>query len=173
MEYIMSLFEDNEKLKLAKAVLNHTKTVANDYIEKHSKPAPNINEDEIYEIVMLEIEKNNKVKSTWARALAQSEGDNKKAQSLYINMRVSELVQEEKEKIISYKEFERARQITQVEANKKRLLAEKENNIVDQEAKKCFEEEGKPSSDLEETHGKELIVVIIILMIIFIIPLVL
>ncbi len=29
---------------------------------------PDINEDEIYENVMIEIEKDNKVKSTWARA---------------------------------------------------------------------------------------------------------
>ena len=101
----MGLFEDNEKLKLAKAVVNHTKTVANEYIEKHSKPTPDINEDKIYENVMLEIEEDKKVKSTWARALAQSEGDDKKAQSLYIKLRVSELVQKEKDLIEKHNQY--------------------------------------------------------------------
>ena len=58
-----------------------------------------INEDEIYEQVMIEVEQDNKVKSTWAKALSQSDGDDKKAQSLYIKLRVDTLIQERKEQI--------------------------------------------------------------------------
>jgi len=44
-------------------------------------------EDEIYEKIMLEIEEDNKIKSTWAKVLSQSDGDKDKAESLYINLR--------------------------------------------------------------------------------------
>ncbi|MAC83379.1 MAG: hypothetical protein CL624_04520 [Arcobacter sp.] len=88
---------------LTKAVYNHSKDIAgeikpaiNEYKEKHSSVNQDknkinvdtiINEDEIYEKVMLEIEEDRKVKSTWAKALAQSEGNKDKAESLYINFR--------------------------------------------------------------------------------------
>lgn len=48
---------------------------------------PVLSEDEIYEKIMLEIDDNEKVRSTWAKALAQSEGDMNKAKALYINFR--------------------------------------------------------------------------------------
>jgi hypothetical protein len=99
---------------LAKAVINHSKELVqevkptiNNYIQKHNKideivikdnlKVEDINEDEIYEQVLHEIEKDDKVKSTWAKALSQSDGDDKKAQSLYIKSRVEFLVQEKKE----------------------------------------------------------------------------
>lgn len=47
-----------------------------------------MNEDEIYEKVMLEIEEDRKIRATWAKALAQSDGDQGKAEALYIQMRV-------------------------------------------------------------------------------------
>ena len=85
---------------LSKAVYNHSKDIVNDikpaineYKEKHQtnkKDTSNISsidEDKIYEKVMLEIEEDNKVKSTWARALAQSEGNKDKAESIYIKER--------------------------------------------------------------------------------------
>lgn len=53
-----------------------------------------INEDEIYEKIMIEIEEDKKVKSTWAKALAQSDGDKNKAESIYIKMRVDEIQSE-------------------------------------------------------------------------------
>ena len=93
---------------LSKAVYNHSKDIVNDikpaineYKEKHSITKTEnemtqslnseINEDEIYEKIMIEIEQDNKVKSTWAKALSQSDGDDKKANSLYINLRVQEI----------------------------------------------------------------------------------
>ena len=127
---------DNTNKSLAKAVINHSKEFVqevkptiNNYIEKHNKIDEivikndskiennmifeNINEDEIYEQVLHEIEKDDKVKSTWAKALSQSDGDDKKAQSLYIKLRVDFLI-EEKKKIIEnqkreYEELEKKR----------------------------------------------------------------
>jgi len=46
------------------------------------------NDDAIYEQVMLEIEEDRKVKSAWARALAESDGDVSRVESLYIQFRV-------------------------------------------------------------------------------------
>lgn len=93
---------------LSKAVYNHSKDIVNDikpaineYKEKHSITKTEnemtqslnseINEDEIYEDIMIEIEQDNKVKSTWAKALSQSDGNKDKAESLYISMRFEEL----------------------------------------------------------------------------------
>lgn len=117
-------------IPLAKAVINHSKELVqevkptiNNYIQKHNKideivikdnlKVEDINEDEIYEQVLHEIEKDDKVKSTWAKALSQSDGDDKKAQSLYIKLRVDFLI-EEKKKIIEnqkreYEELEKKR----------------------------------------------------------------
>lgn len=72
--------------------LNH-KTVKNNNTQISSQ-ALNLNEDEIYEKIMLEIEEDRKIKGTWARALAQSEGNKDKAESLYINLRVQNIQEE-------------------------------------------------------------------------------
>lgn len=94
----------DSNLSLTKAVYNHTKDIAseikptiNEYKEKHSttknenqttkNTSPEINEDEIYEKIMIEIEEDKKVKSTWAKALAQSDGDKNKAEAIYIKLR--------------------------------------------------------------------------------------
>ena len=50
-----------------------------------------INEDEIYEKIMIEIENDKKIKSTWAKSFAQSNGDENKANALYINLRIEEI----------------------------------------------------------------------------------
>ena len=143
---------------LAKAVINHSKEFVqevkptiNNYIEKHNKIDEivikndskiednmifeNINEDEIYEQVMLEIEKDDKVKSTWAKALSQSDGDDKKAQSLYIKLRVDFLVQEKKEEI----ELERKK------IEEQELLIKQEVEKLEQQRleKKRLEEENR------------------------------
>ena len=93
---------------LSKAVYNHSKDIVNDikpaineYKEKHSITKTEnemtqslnseVNEDEIYEKIMIEIEQDNKVKSTWAKALSQSDGNKDKAESLYISMRFEEI----------------------------------------------------------------------------------
>ena len=154
----MSLLEDNDKLKLAKAVLNHTKTVANEYIEKHKSTTTfngvDINEDKFYEIAMLEIEEDNKVKSTWARALAQTDGNKEKLEPTYIKLRVAELIQEEKESIALYQEFERAQKIAKEEEEKK--LKEK-NKILEQEQKKRQELEERRVSKEENKDSFNLI----------------
>lgn len=51
-------------------------------------------DDEIYEQVMLEIEEDRKVKSAWARALSQANGNSGKAEALYIQFRVKTLKDE-------------------------------------------------------------------------------
>lgn len=115
-------YKSQEKIQndisLAKSVYNHSKDIAseikpaiNEYKEKHSTsnfnsqstPTVNsnisqyseiLNEDEIYEKIMIEIEEDKKVKSTWAKALAQSDGNKDKAESLYINLRVNQIKEE-------------------------------------------------------------------------------
>jgi len=97
---------------LPKAVYNHSKDIAseikptiNEYKAKHSSSNTtikektssipnNLNEDEIYEQIMIEIEEDKKVKSTWAKALAQSDGNKDKAESLYINFRFVDIKKE-------------------------------------------------------------------------------
>lgn len=114
---------ENNDISLTKAVYNHAKDLSNEikpaineYKEKHitsnftpsSTTSNNISnnlnisgnivtldENEIYEKIMLEIEEDKKVKSTWAKALAQSDGNKDKAESLYINMRFEELKYEQ------------------------------------------------------------------------------
>lgn len=102
---------NNSNPSLTKAVYNHSKDIANEikptineYKERHSTTKnenqttkimnSEINEDEIYEKIMIEIEEDKKVKSTWAKALAQSDGDKNKAESIYIKMRVDEIQSE-------------------------------------------------------------------------------
>ena len=91
----------NEKVNsddsLVKAVYNHSKDIAKEikpkveeYKQKHQNSQhnkDNLNEDKIYEEIMIEIEENKKNKSTWAKALSQSDGDKDKAESLYIKFR--------------------------------------------------------------------------------------
>lgn len=98
-----------DETSLSNAVYNHSKDIVNDikpaineYKEKHSTTKNEnqttkiinleINEDEIYEKIMIEIEEDKKIKSTWAKALAQSDGDDKKAESLYIKFRFEALI---------------------------------------------------------------------------------
>lgn len=84
---------------LAKAVYNHSKDIANEikpkvegYKDKHSQQqTTTVDNDASYEQALTEIEEDKKVKSTWAKALAQSEGNKDKAESLYINLRVKDL----------------------------------------------------------------------------------
>ena len=47
-----------------------------------------INEDKLYEQALDELEKDTKVKAIWAKALAESDGDEKKAKAFYIKDRV-------------------------------------------------------------------------------------
>ena len=96
---------NSNEISLTKAVYNHTKDIVseikptiNEYKENHttSNNNPqnnniNVNESKIYEDIMNEIEQDNKVKSTWARALSQSDGNKDKAEALYISMRFEEL----------------------------------------------------------------------------------
>ena len=97
---------------LLKAVHDHSKDMANDikptineYKEKHQTNKSNasnilsMDDNAIYEKVMIEIEEDNKVKSTWAKALAQSDGDDKKAKSIYINLRVKDIQKEQQKQI--------------------------------------------------------------------------
>lgn len=142
---------ENTKKTLAKAVINHSKELVqevkptiNNYIEKHSRNDEivikndfktednmifeDVNEDELYEQVMIEIEEDRKVKSTWAKALSQSDGDDKKAQSLYIKLRVDILVQEKKE---------------QIEIEKKRIKEQEFILKQEQEQKNLTEEQKK------------------------------
>ncbi len=123
--------ENNENINqkdtsLTKAVYNHSKDIAseikptlNEYKEKHNSLNTieketmtivsnnlEINEDEIYEKIMIEIEEDKKVKSTWAKALAQSDGDRDKAESLYIKSRFVDIKNEiKKTEIVDSKLF--------------------------------------------------------------------
>ena len=180
---------DNSQ-SLAKAVINHSKEFVqevkptiNKYIQKHNKIdeivikdnsrvddnmiSIDINEDEIYEQVMIEVEQDNKVKSTWAKALSQSDGDDKKAQSLYIKLRVDTLIQERKEQIeLERKKIEEQELLIKQEVEKleqqrlekkrlekKRLENErKEQERVEQE--KLEEEKSIPTAPAMSVNNK-------------------
>lgn len=119
--------EDNDKTinnsnpSLTKAVYNHAKDIAaeakpaiSEYKQKHATSqtqAENqhidlVDEDAIYEQVMLEIEEDRKVKSTWAKALAKSDGDREKTEALYINLRVQNIIEATQEERLKNSEAE-------------------------------------------------------------------
>ncbi|MGJ0309688.1 hypothetical protein [Aliarcobacter cryaerophilus] len=157
--------ETNENTKtLAKAVINHSKELVqevkpaiNNYIEKHTKNDEivikndskyydnaifeDINEDELYEEVMIEIEEDRKIKSTWAKALSQSDGDKDKAESLYIKLRVDFLIQEKKE---------------QIELEKKRIKEQEFILKQEQEQKKLEEEQKILQENINKTEREKL-----------------
>ncbi len=94
--------KDSSNVTIVKAVYNHGKDISSEiksdienYKVKHSSTIEEKNkildEYEIYEQIMLEIELNQKVKSAWAKALAQSKGNKDKAESMYINIRFNTL----------------------------------------------------------------------------------
>ena len=78
-----------------------------------------IDEDAIYEQVMIEIEEEKKIKSTWAKALSKSDGDYKKAESLYINLRV-QFIRDKKSSNNSNIEHESASNIHELNESKAR-----------------------------------------------------
>lgn len=63
--------------------------------KKEHKPQSVIDKDIYYEQALNEINKNNTKSSTWAKALANSDGNDSKATSLYIQYRVEELSKED------------------------------------------------------------------------------
>lgn len=111
----------NSDTSLTKAVYNHAKDIAaeakpaiSEYKQKHAisqTQAENqhidlVDEDAIYEQVMLEIEEDRKVKSTWAKALAKSDGDREKTEALYINLRVQNIIEATQEERLKNSEAE-------------------------------------------------------------------
>lgn len=127
--------ESDDSTSLTRAVYNHSKDIASEikpavdeYKQNHSSPKQaqtttlnDIDEDKIYEQVMLEIEEDKKVKSTWAKALAQSEGDKNKAEALYIKSRV-ETIQNEQNKILKLKEEQEQERQRKIAQDKKGFL---------------------------------------------------
>ena len=105
---VKEIAKKNDSNSLASAVYNHSKDIINgikpainEYKETHTLPNndsqnnnTSIDESKIYEDIMIEIEQDNKVKSTWAKALSQSDGNRDKSESLYIKMRFDEIKEE-------------------------------------------------------------------------------
>lgn len=177
----MNLSENNEKLKLVKAVLNHTKAIADEYIVKHYKPSNDIEENEFYEKIMIEIEEDRKIKSTWAKAILQSEGDDKKAQSIYIKLRIIELNQERDEiiaineenfkiqKLIEQEKFqlkkaeeEKLLQLKKAEEERKNLKERLYKEVKEHEEERKNQSSNKKNND----HTIEIIIIIILISII-------
>ena len=102
---IKEIAQKNDTNSLTSAVYNHSKDIINgikpainEYKENHTSSNNNslnnniiVNESKIYEDIMNEIEQDKKIKSTWAKALSQSDGNKDKAEALYISMRFDEL----------------------------------------------------------------------------------
>lgn len=66
----------------------------------------NINEDDFYEQAWSEVEENKQIKSIWAKAFTQSEGNSEKTKAIYMKLRVDSLKKEAEEKIhLAQKEF--------------------------------------------------------------------
>ena len=105
---IKEVAQKNDTNSLTSAVYNHSKDIINgikpainEYKETHTSPNNdcqnnniNIDESKIYEDIMIEIEQDSKVKSTWAKALSQGDGNRDKSESLYIKMRFDEIKEE-------------------------------------------------------------------------------
>ena len=126
---------------------DNIKPTVNNYIDQYdtdedstSNNIANIDEDEIYEKVMFEIEEDKKVKSTWAKALSQSDGNKDKAEATYINLRVSQLIddvnQKYKQKHISLeknkeqKEYKKLLKEEEERVFNNKLVSKKENNEI-------------------------------------------
>ncbi|TLT03401.1 DUF805 domain-containing protein [Aliarcobacter cibarius] len=157
---------------LAKPVVNHSKELfkevkptINDYIQKHSQIDNDFkyeddmifedtNEDELYEKVMIEIEEDKKIKSTWAKALALSEGNKDIAESLYIKERVFFLKNQQKE-YLKLKNDEKIKEVqiqnkvpkSSFEIAKEEYL--KNYNNRESEKEKCIDSYNKDKSELE------------------------
>jgi len=65
-----------------------------------------INEDDFYEQAWSEVEESKQIKSIWAKAFTQSEGNSEKTKAIYMKLRVDSLKKEADEKIhLAQKEF--------------------------------------------------------------------
>lgn len=107
--------EDYNSQKGKHSSLNKNTSIPNNF---------EINEDEIYEKIMMEIEKDKKIKSTWAKALSQSDGERDKAESFYIKSRFDNI----KNKIYKNIESPCLQEINKIE-EKKAYKKEKINLI--------------------------------------------
>ena len=123
--------KSNTNPSLVKAVNNHAQDIAEDakenleeYKDEHqsrknkaAETTPtseheesttvNIDEDALYEQAMNEIENDTKVKSLWAKAFANSEGNEEKAKALYIQYRVENSKRKYEEMQHRIKDFKR------------------------------------------------------------------
>lgn len=82
----------------------------------------NINEDDFYEQAWSEVEENKQIKSIWAKAFTQSEGNSEKTKAIYMKLRVDSLKKEAEEKIhLAQKKFKQ-------EATRKEAYDNKVNN---------------------------------------------
>jgi len=77
-------------------------------------------ETKLFEFVMDEINSNNRQQGTWGKAIAEKNGDLKKAEANYITLRVEELKDEiELNNIIEDEKLKEIQQITKDENKKK------------------------------------------------------
>lgn len=148
----------------AKETACNIKPIVNEYVEKHSshnckeenqeqtfnkleiandtisflnnEDIESMTENEIYEKVMLEIEEDKKVKSTWAKVFSQTNGDINKSQALYIKNRVNDIkisennrIKEEQEKA----EIKRQKDLDytlNTERGRQEEIIRKQNNML-------------------------------------------
>lgn len=146
-----SYFKDSS---LDKVVHNHDENITsevNPTINEHTKSnqaskteSTSIEiEDEIYEQVMLEIEEDRKVRATWGKAFAQSDGDENKALSLYIKYRSEAIKRGKQEAINKQKEYDQELK-RESEWDRKYAILQQE---VRDDLKKVKEKE-----DIKNTH---------------------
>lgn len=139
--------ENDKDSSLVKAVYNHSKDIASevkraidDYKEKHKTVACqsstettviSLSEDTMYEKIMLEIEEDKRVKSTWAKALAESDGNLDKATSLYIKERLHIIKEEMKAKKQLEEKKQKLKELKLKELKlKQKELKQKEKEII-------------------------------------------
>lgn len=113
----------------------------NQHRQVNNNNESNLNEDEIYEKIMIEIEENKKVKSTWAKALVQGDGDRDKAEAIYIKLRI-EMIKEEQVNQIS-SNISPSVILPKKNLNLNTTIDEIKLNIDDNEYKKLLKEEEK------------------------------
>ncbi|WP_415405661.1 hypothetical protein ACLHDG_07800 [Sulfurovum sp. CS9] len=131
-------------------------------------------DDEIlYEYVLLnEIEEDNKVKSTWAKALAHSDGIDVKAESIYMQYRVQSIKDQFDAQKIAYDEMSKESLFDYIKNGFKDPIAEQrklEEERKIEEEKKLEELQEQEILELDKEENKTLAFTLLIILGIFIV----
>jgi hypothetical protein len=107
-------------------------------------------DDMLFEYVMEEMEDNVIIKSSWAKAIAYSEGDENKAKSLYMQYRVQAIKDMLTKFNIAYNEIERESLFNKI----KSLFSKPEVSNVKEPKVSILDTDDDDYTDIEKTYTK-------------------